>query len=130
MPIAPRPMCTERYCPNKANAKSTRCDSCYLAKQREYDGRRRKSSARGNTGAWQAFRKQYLIEHPRCECTPCMLQPYWARPIATDIDHIDGSGREGKRAYDVTNLRAMSHSHHSKRTAVDQPGGWNKRNTA
>lgn len=65
--------------------------------------------------------------HPRCECDQCLLQPKWNRPVATDVDHIDGCGRNGARAFDPTNLRAMSHSHHSERTAKDQPGGWNKR---
>jgi hypothetical protein len=27
--------------------------------------------------------------------------------------------------HDEANLRAMSHSHHSRRTARDQPGGFN-----
>jgi ribose 1,5-bisphosphokinase PhnN len=43
---------------------------------------------------------------------------------ATDVDHIDGEGPLGPRGHDWTNLRALCHSHHSKRTARDQPGGF------
>jgi len=43
---------------------------------------------------------------------------------ATDVDHIDGLGPNGPRGHDWSNLRALCHSHHSQRTARDQPGGW------
>lgn len=124
MPIAPRPRCKNKSCPNKAGVNSTRCDSCRLIQARKYDRRRRNGYARGSTSKWQRFRIEYLACNPRCMCDTCMLQPYWARPLATDIDHIDGTGRDGPRAYDLSNLRAMSHEHHSQRTAKDQPGGW------
>jgi hypothetical protein len=45
---------------------------------------------------------------------------------ATDVDHIDGRGPKGPRGHDWSNLRALCHSHHSKRTARDQPGGFSK----
>ena len=55
-----------------------------------------------------------------------MCQEPGCNRLATDIDHIDGTGRMGARAYDPTNLRGYCHSHHSKRTARDQAGGWHR----
>ena len=131
VPNYPRPFCCIRFppCPNKAGHRSGRCDEHERAYQRPFDRERGSGGQRGWSKQWATFRKQYLLLHPRCECTVCIAKPYWARPIATDIDHIDGTGRGGARAYDVTNLRAMSHEHHSQRTARDQPGGWARRDT-
>lgn len=46
--------------------------------------------------------------------------------MASDVDHIDGLGPLGPRGHDPDNLRSMCHPCHSKRTAADQPGGWNR----
>lgn len=61
----------------------------------------------------------YLLAHPICEDPVGCIEP------ATDVDHIDGLGPNGPRGHDWDNLRSSCHSHHSKRTARDQPGGWN-----
>lgn len=90
-----------------------RCPTC----ARRAEAARGSGGARGSTAKWQRFRLRYLRAHPRCvECGT----------TATDIDHMDGTGRTGSRAYDPTNLRAMCHPCHSERTARDQPGGWNR----
>ncbi len=128
MPIQPRPYCSHRNppCSNKAGTRSSRCVDHELEYQRSVDAKRPSSYARGATNEWRAFASMYLRANPRCMCDVCKALPYWQRDIATDVDHIDGTGRNGPRAYDLTNLRAMSHSHHSQRTARDQPGGWHK----
>lgn len=79
---------------------------------------------RGYDRRWERTRRAYLRAHPLCECEHCLTLPDDMRPAATDIDHIDGLGPSGPRGHDRTNLRAMSHSHHSRRTAQDQPAGW------
>ena len=61
------------------------------------------------------------------EVYDCLKLPLWQRPEATEVDHKDGLGPLGPRGHDHGNLRAMTHDHHSKRTAADQPGGWNRR---
>lgn len=96
------------------------CPHC----RRAGDRQRGSGTARGWSGKWAAFRAQYLARHPACECGPECC-PDGCREPSTDVDHIDGCGRNGARAYDLTNLRALSHSCHAKRTARDQPGGWN-----
>lgn len=113
-------------CPNKAGRRSGRCDEHEREYQRRVDRKRGTGAQRGSTPQWQAFATVYLQQHPRCMCDGCKALPYWQREVATDIDHIDGTGRNGPRAYDPANLRPMSHAHHSVRTAQDQPGGWHK----
>lgn len=104
-------VCNVPGCPTLT--KAGRCDQ----HRRAADLVRGSSTARGWTRTWAAFRRTYLTQHPTCTAVGC------AEP-ATDIDHIDGTGRNGARATDPTNLRAYCHSHHSQRTARDQPGGF------
>lgn len=66
---------------------------------------------RGYGIKWQRIRRRHLERQPFCvECGA----------LATDVDHIDGDSRNNE----PTNLRSFCHSHHSQRTARDQPGGW------
>lgn len=58
---------------------------------------------------WRKLRAAYLRRHPHCECG-C------GRP-SRDVDHRDGLGLDGPRAYDWHNLVALTHSCHSTRTA-------------
>lgn len=66
---------------------------------------------------WRRVRRRYLRNHPICEHQGCN-QP------ATDVHHRDGQGLTGPNAYNESNLQALCHSHHSKITAREQPGGW------
>lgn len=91
---------------------SGRCERC----QRAADRRRGSGTARGYTAKWARFRKRYLGLHPVCECGPDCC-PDGCLTLATDVDHIDGSGRDGPRAYDETNLQALAHACHSRKTA-------------
>lgn len=110
-------MCSTQRCPNRST-KSGQCSMCYAKGSKERDAKRPSSYARGWTAKWIKFRAQYLKEHPRCECEQCSKLPVWQRPVATEIDHIDGSGRTGHRAYEESNLMAMSHACHSRKTAL------------
>jgi 5-methylcytosine-specific restriction protein A len=121
MPLPPSP-CIEPGCPNPATSRS-RCDLHHKAKRRTEDSRRPSSRERGHTPRWAAFRKQYLATNPYCRCdaddchgtTPCLSD-------ANNIDHIDGSGRNGPRAYDPTNLQPLCQSCHSRKTATHDGG--------
>lgn len=118
-PRRPPSVCAQPGCPQLASG--TRC----LDHEREY--RRAKDQRRGpqrsNYGdrRWRAVRKAYLAAHPTCECSVTCIEP------ATDVDHRDGLGLQGTLAYEWSNLRAMSHGHHSQHTARTSPGGWNRR---
>jgi 5-methylcytosine-specific restriction protein A len=128
MPSRPQPYCrgNNRQCPNKAEIKGL-CKQHHDQAEREYDAKRPDAVARGYDAQWRETRRKYLAEHPYCECDQCLEAPVWKRPPATDVDHIDGLGPKGPRGHDPGNLRAMAHAHHSRRTAADQPGGWNRR---
>lgn len=92
--------------------------------RREADRRRGGGGERGSTARWKRFRKRYLAEHPVCECGPdCCPDGCWR--LAVDVDHIDGTGRNGPRAYDESNLMPMAHECHSRKTAR-QDGGFGR----
>ncbi len=112
--------CGDR-CP--ALVSTGRCDTC----KRTADRARGTRHERGYNALWERTRAAYLKDHPVCECDDCAALPYEQRPLATDVDHVDGLGPNGPRGHDPANLRALLHAHHSRRTARDQPGGWNAR---
>lgn len=77
------------------------------------------ASRRGYGSEWRKTRKAFLEANPICQ------DPSGCIARATDVDHKDGKGPLGPKGHDWGNLRAFCHSHHSRRTARDQPGGWN-----
>lgn len=111
--MALRP-CIEPGCPQLTSG--TRCERHRKAKRRTEDKRRPSARERGYDAQWQRVRAGYLYLHPYCEDESGCLER------ATDVDHIDGLGPKGPNGYDHANLRALCHSHHSKRTARDQGG--------
>lgn len=92
--------------------RSGRCSACATAADRQ----RGTAADRGYGRQWLPVRRRVLALMPYCvECGK----------IATVVDHIDGLGPLGPRGYDLANLRAMCATCHGRRTAQDQPGGWN-----
>jgi 5-methylcytosine-specific restriction protein A len=120
---APTVCSNPRGCPNLTP--SGLCPSCRAEQRSKTDARRGTSTERGYDARWRRTRASYLRDHPACECDDCTDLPFVERGLATDVDHIDGLGPAGPRGHDPTNLRAMAHACHSRRTARDQPGGWN-----
>lgn len=117
-----RSVCSTPGCPNLVYP-AGRCPEC-----RARAGVARRSAQRKGYGStWQRTRARFLREHPYCECTECDALPVPLKPVATEVDHIDGLGPLGPRGYDWSNLRAMTKAHHSRETARNQPGGWNDR---
>lgn len=94
-----------------------RCQGC----KRKADRVRGSGSARGWNARWAAFSKRYVREHPICACAYDWCthahEPGQCSQPSTDPDHKDGSGRNGPRAYDPTNLQPMCHSCHARKTA-------------
>jgi 5-methylcytosine-specific restriction protein A len=105
-------VCSRPGCP-ELSSQGGRCDGCRTAAERD----RGSAAQRGYDHRWRRTRDAYLDAHPFCVDDGCLT-------IATDVDHIDGKGPHGPRGHDWSNLRSLCHSHHSKRTARDQPGGW------
>lgn len=96
-----------------------RCGAILTANQKHCDACRPKENRpnatdRGYNAKWRKTRKAFLAAHP--DCVECGAP-------ATDVDHIDGLGPLGPAGHDWHNLRSYCHSHHSQRTARDQPAG-------
>lgn len=110
-------VCVEPGCPELTE--SPRCEAHDRRARREREAGRPSATARGYDAEWRRTRAAFLQSHPICEDPEVCIEP------ATDVDHVDGLGPKGPRGHDPNNLRALCHSHHSRRTARDQPGGWN-----
>lgn len=117
-------VCTTPGCPVLVEAPpGGRCP----AHQQAANRRRGSSHSKGYDARWQRTRKAYLRAHPTCECDDCLQLVAIMRPFANEVDHIDGLGPNGPRGHDWSNLRSMTKAHHSRATALAQPGGWNDR---
>lgn len=71
---------------------------------------------------WERTRAAYLREHPYCECAECIAIAEPLRPGAAEVDHIDGLGLLGPRAFEWDNLQSLTKAHHSKKTAGESFG--------
>jgi 5-methylcytosine-specific restriction protein A len=114
-------VCPTPGCPTLTPA--GRCAAC----QAKASQGRGSARAKGYDARWDSTRAAYLREHPYCACGECMAMPVLLRPLATEVNHIDGLGPHGPRGHDWSNLQAMTKAHHSRHTAREQPGGWNDR---
>lgn len=115
-------VCSTPGCPVLTESNG-RCQGC-ASKAR---ARRRLRTPSYSSPAWRRTRAAFLAAHPYCECPAHAGLPTLARPDATEVDHIDGLGLHGPRAFDWSNLRAMTKACHSRRTATDQPTDWGGR---
>ena len=111
-------VCAEQGCWRLSD--TTRCELHTKAKRRESD-RRRKGRQSYSNPKWRRTRAAYLDAHPFCQWPDGCGAP------ATDVHHIDGEGHEGSRGHDPAGLTGYCHSHHSKLTAMLQPGGFHAR---
>ena len=96
MPTLPKAYCWKPYCPNK--------EPCprHGTVKRIY-----------HTKRWRLTRKRVLaLAHYRCSHPKCLR---WA----TDVDHITPL-RMGGAVYNLSNLQALCHQHHSTKTRLEQ----------
>lgn len=120
MPRSPLSLCLVTGCPNRVA--SGRCETHRLEAAKESDARRPNSTQRGYDYKWAAKARAYLSEHRECVGPACMSLPWWNRPAATQVDHIDGLGPLGPHGYDDSNLQALCDSCHSHKTATVDGG--------
>jgi 5-methylcytosine-specific restriction protein A len=69
---------------------------------------------------WANARARYLGEHPWCENEAA--HPQLSAPRATEVDHIDGLGLQGPRAFHPDNWQSLCASCHSRKTASESFG--------
>jgi 5-methylcytosine-specific restriction protein A len=117
MSVCPTPGCPEL-------TEGGRCSGCTA----KASAMRSITKNRGRDTRWQRESKRYLRMHPYCECDECMTLSPLLRPVATEVNHMDGLGPIGPRGFDWTNLQAVTRAHHARITGREQPGGWNDRN--
>jgi len=113
MPSKPLRPCQHAGCPLPA-VRFGRCAQHAREYRQRIDAARPGSAQRGYDGEWRRIRKAYLEEHPYC--VRCGAP-------ATDVDHIRPLSRGG--THDETNLQALCHGCHSRKTARHD-GRWGK----
>jgi 5-methylcytosine-specific restriction protein A len=114
MPRAPS-TCNVNGCTRPAPPGQGRCEPHRLAQRKTHDQRRPNANQRGYDKRWRTTRAGYLAANPRCVVCD---QP------ATDVDHIDGMGPSSPRGHDWSNLQAMCHACHTRKTNILDGGGW------
>lgn len=80
---------------------------------RRYDAQRSGSYRRGYTRAWKRLRDAFLQAHPHC------VDPYRVHRhlvLATDVDHIVPHRGDMRLFWDASNLQALCHGCHSRKT--------------
>jgi 5-methylcytosine-specific restriction protein A len=87
-------------------------------RKREADKRRGNTTQRGYDGEWQALRKEFLAQHPYCECEEHRGTD--GRALAQVVDHIISIEERPDLRLEWSNLRAMTKRCHDRRTARDQ----------
>jgi 5-methylcytosine-specific restriction protein A len=101
MPRRPLRPCAEPGCP--ALSGSSRCPAHVLPSL---------------PSGWRRLRADFLAAHPWCEAPGCHQR-------ATDVDHVVPRSAGGSD--DSSNLRALCHACHSRKTAVYDGGLGNAR---
>lgn len=71
------------------------------------------AASRGYDYRWQKFRKSFLMRHPVCAM---------CGRLATDVDHIVPLAIAPTRKYDESNLQALCHECHSRKTVKENGG--------
>ena len=118
-PMSPPSLCTNR-CGTLVFGGGM-CPTCRAESKKEAEARRTPRD-RSYNATWRAYSRDFLSRHRECEGPACMRLPWYARPTATQVDHIDGLGPSGPRGYDDNNLAALCQSCHSSKTASRDGG--------
>ncbi|MFD9108717.1 MULTISPECIES: HNH endonuclease signature motif containing protein [Streptomyces] len=71
---------------------------------------------------WDIASRAYLRENPLCVSERCAAKPEPLRKAASEVDHIDGLGLQGPRAFDPANWQALCKPCHSRKTAGESFG--------
>jgi 5-methylcytosine-specific restriction protein A len=120
MPTSPPSLCTVQGCPNLVPY--GKCVEHTAEARKESDSKRPNSTERGYDHKWAKARREYLLGHRECEGEACSHIPWYRRPTATDVDHLDGKGPLGPNGYNESNYQALCHSCHSRTTATRDGG--------
>lgn len=113
MPVyRPKHGCAEPGCPGLAEAGKMYCSRHAGKEPEKAPAEVRSGASRGYGKKWQKFRKTYLAVHPLC--VECLKEGKYV--MATDVDHIVPHRGDMELFWDMSNLQALCHSCHSKKT--------------
>ena len=116
-PMAAGHPCAKRGCPAIVRGPGRYCVQHTAEAQRESDTERGSASERGYGARWRRLRLAFLSQHPLCE----ECQRRGRIVAATDVDHIVPRRQGGSD--EASNLQALCHECHSRKTATED-GGW------
>ena len=119
MPVLPAKPCTHPGCP--ALTHDRLCSRHTSLSRRQFDKQRGNSADRGYDRRWRISRKNYLVDHPWCEC------PLHAgkadSPLATVVDHRIPHRGDKSLFWDKSNWQAMGKECHDRKTATEDGDG-------
>lgn len=123
---APKP-CTYPGCGVLVRDGTSRCQRHVHLARKQVDRDRGGSSKRLYDYRWQKARRQFLTEHPLCECDECFGT---GRVMASGVvDHKIPHKGDPVLFWDQSNWCAMSKLCHDKKTASEDGGFGNRRAT-
>jgi hypothetical protein len=107
-------------------APSRACTRCRGAHRRgevcpQDAARQRENANFFNSAAWKQLRARKLALNPSCECETCRANGL--QTPAVDVDHVLSRARAPHLALTFSNLRSLSHGHHSRKTATEDMRG-------
>ena len=115
MPSKPASACRKPGCPGQV--RDGTCSVCGPRRRQadqQHDAQRGTAAARGYGARWQQLRSRVLSQHPLCaDCAKRNVVT-----AATDVHHI-AAKRDGGQD-EESNLMALCHACHSKRTAAGE----------
>jgi 5-methylcytosine-specific restriction enzyme A len=118
LPSKPKKPCNYPGCPNLTQERY--CQIHNKAVRNKYDKNRGSSTERGYGYRWRKESKQFLFEHPLCECDECKRMH---RLLPSEVvDHIIPHRGDPILFWDKNNWRAMSKRCHDQKTAREDNG--------
>ena len=119
--------CSYPGCSALVSGTRGRCDVHKDDWKKRHEKQREQSHKRGYDYEWRKAKTAFLKDHPLCECDTCKSLPPPRRKRATAVDHITPHRGDKVLFWDRRNWKAMSHTCHSRKTAMMDGGFGNSR---
>ncbi len=125
MPWKPKHYCVFPGCTTRIESGQSRCLEHKLFLQSQYDHRRGTSTERGYNARWRRLRQWWLNAHPLCE----LCRKGGILTAAVLVDHIQPHRGDQILLYDPANLQSLCTTCHNRKTAMEDGGLGNVRQT-
>ena len=123
MPKRPRKPCAQANCPRLIAPGQRYCPDHKKREQQYYDSKRDKQARKLYNYRWEKYAKQFLKQHPLCQCEECAdrIVPLPSEAVDHKIPHKGDPGL----FWDGSNHQAMAKVCHDRKTARED-GGWGR----